>query len=161
MIKDMKFNVLLVLLFVAVFTGCKRDLKIVFPDIQDEIEQYIQKHEYMVVIYVDSTECTPCSFNNLALWKMYRKELRTYNANILLSVRNSDEQAIIDALRTIDIACPFFIDRGNKFRIINDDIFRIARDGYFVIDKNKKVVFTGSPIVNEKRWKSFKKTITK
>jgi hypothetical protein len=141
----MKVNVLWFILVIMTFAGCRQDLKLIFSDIPNEIEQYIQKYEYMVVIYVDSAECTPCSFNNLASWKMYRKELRTYNTNILLAVRNSDEQAIIDALKTIDIACPFFVDKGNKFRIMNDDIFRVARDGYFVINKNKEIVFTGSP----------------
>jgi hypothetical protein len=157
----MKFNALLSLLFITVFIGCKPDFKMVFPDITDEIEQYIQKYEHIVVIYVDSAECTPCSFNHLSSWKAYRKELSTYNTSILLAIRNSDEQAIINALKVIDITFPFFIDKGNKFRIINDDIFRVEYDGYFVINKDKKVVFIGSPIVNEERWSAFKKIIAK
>jgi hypothetical protein len=53
------------------FVGCKQDLKLVFPDVSDEIEQYIQKYEYMVVIYVDSAQCTPYVLVSLAdnSWK--------------------------------------------------------------------------------------------
>jgi peroxiredoxin len=93
------------ILFGVFFTSCGGEpIKIVFPNVvQPEIEQYMQKQKYMVVIYVDSAECTPCSLNHLSLWKKHRNELEQNKTGILLIISNSDEDAVINVLEIISI----------------------------------------------------------
>jgi peroxiredoxin len=150
---------LLILLSVTFFVGCRQEFNVIFPDrVPDEIEQYMQKCEYIVVIYIDSAECTPCSLNHLSLWKVHKKELEKHNAGILLVVRNSDEQAVINALKAIKTVFPFITDKGGRFKAING-ISQFAKSNTFVMDKNKNVVFAEYPVTDEKTWKRFIKRI--
>jgi hypothetical protein len=66
----MKLNVLIIM-FAFVFSSCKQELiKVVLPDnTTDETENYIQTYEYMVVLCVDASNCSPCLLN---LWKPYK-----------------------------------------------------------------------------------------
>jgi peroxiredoxin len=142
---------------IAFFASCKETIKIVFPNVvQSEIEQYMQKHKYMVVIYVDSAACTPCSMEHIALWKKHGEELMRSNTGVLLVIQNSDEQAIINALKSVKVTFPFIIDRGKKFKVKN---IKALITGTFVMNKNRKVIFTGSPIATEEKWNSFVKLV--
>jgi peroxiredoxin len=157
----MKHYFLLVLVVVIVSVlSCKEKIEIVFLDIiQNDVEQYMQKHKYIVVIYIDSTACTPCSLNHLTFWKKHREELDRNNTGILLVIQNSDEQAIVNTLKSIKVAFPFMIDKDRKFKAKNIKIFHLAQNNTFVMDKDKNVIFIGSPIANEKNWESFIKLV--
>jgi hypothetical protein len=134
-------------------------VKVVFPDtIQPEIEQYIREQEYIAVIYVDSSKCTPCSLHHLTLWKTHIKELNDNNTGILLIICNSDEQAVIEVLKAKNVVFPFIIDKGGKFKT-NNEIFKLVRENTFVMDKNQNVIFTESPIKDDKTWKMFVKKL--
>jgi peroxiredoxin len=153
-------NFFLLVLLVAFFTSCREEIKVVFPyAIQSEIEQYIQQQDYVIVVYIDSAACTPCSLDHLTLWKTHREELSRSNTGILLVIHNSDEQAIINTLKSIKVTFPFIIDRGRKFKAKNIGIFGMAHDNTFVMDKDRKMVFPGSPIASEEKWKSFVKFV--
>jgi Icc-related predicted phosphoesterase len=150
----------LLILVAIVSASCKETIETVFPNVvQSEIEQYIQKHKYMVVIYIDSATCTPCSLNHLILWRKHREELTRNKTGVLLVIQNSDEQAIINTLESIKVTFPFIIDREKKFKIKNIRIFSIARDNTFVMDKDREVIFVGSPIATEEKWNSFIKLV--
>jgi hypothetical protein len=152
---------ILFILFGVFFASCGDEtVKIVFPDaVQPEIEQYMQKHEHTVVIYIDSSECTPCSLNHLSLWKKHRNELTQNKTGILLIIHNSDEDAVINVLTQKKITFHFIIDRGRKFKLKNREAFGLSNGNTFVMDKNKNVIFYGSPIASEEKWKSFVKLL--
>jgi hypothetical protein len=76
-----------------------------------------------------------------------------------LVINNTNEQNIIEILKSLEISFHFVFDKKAKFRIMNDNIFRIASDGVFVIDKNKNVIFTESPIKNDKTRNDFIKLV--
>jgi hypothetical protein len=142
------------------FVSCDESIKIVFPNVvQTEIEQYMQKQKYIVVIYIDSSECTPCALNHLNLWKKHRRELAQNETGILLIINNSDEDIIINTLKNEKISFYFLIDRGKKFKLRNREAFGFSNNNTFVMDNNKNVIFNGSPIANEEKWKSFMKLL--
>jgi hypothetical protein len=85
--------------------------------------------------------------------------LKKYNTGVLLVIFTAKEQDIIDMLKSLKINFPVVFDNGGKFRIMNDKVFKLAYDGIFVIDKDKNVVFTGSPIASEEKWNSFVKLV--
>jgi hypothetical protein len=95
-------------------------VKIVFPNaVQPEIEQYMQKQKYMVIIYVDSSECTPCSLDHLSLWKKHHRELAHNETGILLIIHNSNKDAVVNVLKNKKIAFNFIFDEGRKFKCNN------------------------------------------
>jgi hypothetical protein len=144
----------------VVHTACQqRIIKVILSDnYQITIEQYIQQQKYMVMIYVDSSDCTPCSFKHLAQWYSMKAQFEKNDIGILLIFRNSDERAVIRALRSIG-TFHFVFDKGGKFKA-NNEVFKYATDNIFVMDKDKNVLFTKSPLKDEKTWKSFIKLIT-
>jgi hypothetical protein len=163
----MKINILSLFLFASflmgTFISCRKKdehkIKVVFPyTIQCEIDQYIRKYKYMTIVYIDSTACTPCTFSGLTIWKHLRKNLEENDTGILFIIRNSDEQLVVNALKTHQlITIPFIFDTIGAFKENNKDFY--LKNRIFVIDKHSNVIFTGSPIVNEKTWDSFVKLI--
>jgi hypothetical protein len=114
----------------------------------------VQAYNYVVVIYIDSSDCAPCSLRNLDLWNPRTKELKDNNTGILLVIHNSDEQAVLDAFKTTGITLPFIFDKGGKFKASNE-VFKYVRGNTFVMDKNRNAIFNESPIASEKAWNSF------
>jgi hypothetical protein len=142
-------------LSLIILTSCKNEIKVVFPeDVLNEVSQYIQACNYVVVIYIDSSSCAPCSLQNLDFWNPHKEELKDNNTGILLVIHNSDEQAVLDLFKTMRITFPFIFDKGGKFKA-NNEVFKYARGNTFVMDKNRNAVFNESPIANEQVWKQF------
>ncbi|MDR3244885.1 MAG: hypothetical protein LBT50_00450 [Prevotellaceae bacterium] len=113
----------------------------------------------MIIIYIDIAGCTPCSLSNLEPWKNYKKTLAKYDAGVLLVFRNPDEEKIIDILKSMEITFHFMFDKTGKFKAENE-IFKSVGN-ILVIDKNKNVIFSESPIKNEQTWGMFLKKIKK
>jgi hypothetical protein len=135
-------------------------MEVEFPDdVSNEITQYVRERNHVVVVYIDSSNCAPCSLRNLDFWNPHKKELKDNNTGVLLVIHNSDEQSVINTLKDLGISFPFIFDKGIKFKIKNIEIFANTRDNTFVMNKDKHVIFTGSPIASEENWKSFVKLI--
>jgi Fe-S cluster biogenesis protein NfuA len=136
--------------------SCTQELKVIFPENIDDADFNIQSHEYTAIVYIKPEGgCTACTMSNLNPWKLYKDVLSKHNVDILLIISSMDEQNIREMLKSLNITFPVVFDKKSKFKIMNDKIFQVVPDGMFVIDKNKNVIFTGSPIANEKKWKSF------
>ncbi|MDR2406529.1 MAG: hypothetical protein LBE13_00225 [Bacteroidales bacterium] len=155
----MSLNKLILGLFAVFLLSCKQELKIVFPDDIMKAEVHAVSNKHIIIIYLDSRACTACSLGNLKPWILSKKNLDKYKAGILLVIRHTDEQSVIKILHSFDIKFPVIFDKKGAFKRLNDKIFKIANDGVFVIDKDKNVIFTGSPIATEEKWKSFVKLI--
>jgi hypothetical protein len=146
-------------LFIVIFLmSCNQNVKVVFPDDIKKTETFIA-HKYEVIIYIDGRECTECSLSILNTWKLYENNLKKYNTGVLLVILTTKEQDIIDILKVTGVSFPVVFDNRGKFRIMNDEIFKVAHDGVFVIDKDKNVIFPSSPIVSEEKWNSFVKLV--
>jgi hypothetical protein len=87
---------------------------------------------------LEGTGCTSCTLQNLRPWARHKQILKKYNTNILLVINHSDEQVVIETLTNLNIFDAFNIvfDKTKQFRVINDRIFQVARDGVFVMDKD-------------------------
>jgi hypothetical protein len=150
-----KFSVLIV--FVVVLTGCKHNMKAIFPEIiQTEISQYMQEHEYTVVIYLDSANCSPCLLN---AWKPYKRILEKKNTGILLVFNDFEEQTVVDILKSINVSFHYILDKAGNFKTSNV-IFHFTNDNVFVMDKEKTVIMAESPINNDITWNTFLKKIS-
>ncbi|MDR2286867.1 MAG: redoxin family protein, partial [Prevotellaceae bacterium] len=142
-------------------TSCKKDepkINVVFPDIQYEVDQHIQKYKYMAVVYIDSAACTYCSFSALTMWKHLTKNLAENDTGVLFIIRHSDEQLVINSLKTHQLTIPFIFDKGGAFKKNNKN-FYLTKGNVFVMDKNKTIIMAESPIANGKAWERFVKII--
>jgi hypothetical protein len=147
------------LLFVL-FVSCKQELKVIFPENIDNSDfMNMRFYEYIAIVYIKPEGCTSCAMSNLTTWKLYKNILNKHNAGILLIINSRDEQNITEILKSLDIKFPVVFDKQGAFKRLNDKIFKITNDGVFVIDQDDNVIFTGSPIATEEKWKSFVKFI--
>jgi hypothetical protein len=135
---------------------CQQELTVVFHD--DTTANCIKSYEYTVIIYVKPEGCISCAMSNLiSPWEVYKKRLARYNTGILLVIDGTPEQHFDNILKSFSIPHCHTYDRTRKFRTSNDKIFQAAHGGIFVIDKEKNVIFTGSPIATVENWNSFVK----
>jgi hypothetical protein len=145
-------------IFITAFVSCNRETKVIFPEkMQDEISQYIQKHKYTAVIYVGHSQCTTCALSNLNTWKVHKKTLDKNDVGILLVFRDRDENKIIEILKSLKIVFMFIFDKTGQFGTNNEA--SLSEDNVFVMDKDKNVIFKGSPVKNEEKWNAFIKSI--
>jgi hypothetical protein len=145
-------------IFITAFVSCKHEEKAVFPvKIPDEVNQYIHKHKYTIVIYVETVQCTSCALSSLSSWKVQKKVLDRYDVGILLVFNSRDENQIIETLQSLKILFMFIFDKTGHFKASNR--MNLVNDNVFIMDKDQNVVFTGSPIINEEKWNSFIKLI--
>lgn len=152
--KPAKLGLYIILIVFCV--ACKHEIKAVLPDdYPAEVKQYMQQYKYMAMIYVDSSDYTPCSFKHLIQWYSVRNDFEKNGVGILVIFRNSDEKTVIKALRSIGTFY-FVFDKGGKFKADNR-VFKYATDNIFIMDKDRNVLFTESPLKDEKTWKSFVK----
>jgi hypothetical protein len=154
----MNLNKLILALIGICLISCEqnsKDLKTVFPDNTTKTEKYIASHKYLIIVRINENDCTPCALNDLNMWKLYKNIFDKYNIGILVVLPTATNQNSVESLQCIDIPFHIVFDEMNKFKVKNDKIFRVARDGVFVIDKDKNVIFTGSPITTEEKWNAF------
>jgi hypothetical protein len=155
----MNLNRLILGLFFILLVSCKQEpLKVTFPENIDNLDS-IWSHEYTVIIYIKPEGCISCIFNDLNPWKLYQNVLSKYDINVLLIINSMGENNVVKMLKHLNIKFPAILDKKSRFRIMNDKIFQAVPDNIFVIDKDKNVIFSGSPIVTEEKWKSFVKLL--
>jgi hypothetical protein len=157
----MNLNKLILGLCIVFLISCTQELKIVFPDDITKTKIHAMSNKHLIIIYIDSKECTTCSLRTLKPWILSKKNLDKYNIGILPVIRHTDEQDVMETLHSLDIKLPVVLDKKGDFKILNDEIFKIATDGVFVINQDDNVIFTGSMISNEKKWNSFIELVNK
>jgi hypothetical protein len=146
-------------MIVMVSTACRQELgKVILPDNYPAgIEQYMDQQKYMIMIYVDSSDCTPCSLKHLFPWDSHREKFEKNGIGILLIFRNTDERVVSRAVKLIG-TFHFVFDREGKFKEDNK-FYKYVKDNIFVMDRDNNVIMTESPLANEKAWESFIKII--
>lgn len=119
--------------------------------------------KYRMVVFVDSTECTPCSLSKLRFWNPLIKEARKKKINIdyifIVAPKPSEMDDINLELSITDLKSSIYLDTAYIFRKENPSIPNDRKYHSFLLDKNGKICFVGSPIDNEKIKAIYGKTI--
>lgn len=127
------------------------------------IEQ--QTPQFRLVVYVDSSECSPCSINKLKYWKTY---LSKYNKNyiqmlILLEAKKGEVYRIendITSSKLNNITNNIiFIDSNFVFRHKNPHVPHNSIFHTFLLNKYDSVILVGNPLKNEHIEKMFRKIV--
>ena len=111
------------------------------------------KADYQILVYVDSTECTPCYASHHGEWEGILKKSRKFAPSITLSIIIESKDISMDVKQKFmasDFDKTILIDKTGVFRK-NNPVFPESNIMHvLLLDKNNKVVLVGNPLNNEK-----------
>lgn len=117
----------------------------------DTISYDYQKNKDKILIYVNSTGCTPCKLK-LEAWKLLIKELNSISNNgvsYMFYFADKKPKEIEIMLRNEGFDLPVVIDEKNKLDKLNhfsdNENFH-----YFLLDEKNRVKIVGNPVYNTK-----------
>lgn len=116
-----------------------------------------------MVAYVDSAECTPCALSKLRFWNPLIKEARDKKINIdyvfILAPKIKDMEDVNLELANTDLQSSIYLDTAYVFMKHNPVIPKEKKYHTFLLDKENKIIFVGSPTENEKIKKIYKQKV--
>ncbi|WP_172918245.1 TlpA family protein disulfide reductase [Capnocytophaga canis] len=132
--------------------------EIIFPDnmiftkfTRDTVPYKYQDYKHKMLIYVDSTGCTPCKLK-LSSWETLKKEWDYASQNKIAFIfyfadKNPKEIQIM--LRNEGFDLPVVVDEENKLDKLNN-FSDNENFHYFLLDEKNRVKIVGNPIYNTK-----------
>lgn len=120
----------------------------------------IQHSQY--IVYIDSSECKTCILAHPeqfeALYQL-RDAHRSFGIKIILSPETDYLSEIVEEIRNLNLTFPIFFDIENKFSSSNAFLPDDYRFHSFLLDKQMKPIFVGSPFANKKAKALFEKKL--
>ncbi len=107
-----------------------------------------------IILYIDSLDCTSCTFNEIRRWNSYNKELERLNTCIVIICNSSDVKSINKVKEDMHLNYPIFLDTNQQFKLLNN-ISQKQMFQTFVVGSRNQVIWVGLPIRSEKTWKAF------
>lgn len=169
--KQLKIGILLTCLAFFSFSSCDRRKKEINEQVNKLYSSVIDvpysdmetlvvdsaylpsKADYQILVYMDSTECTPCYASHYGEWESVLKECRKYTPSITLSIiiESKDiSKNVKEKFMASDFDKTIFIDKTGVFRKKNPVFPESNIMHVLLLDKNNKVVLVGNPLNNEK-----------
>ena len=109
---------------------------------------------YRMVVYVDSAECSSCALGKLRFWNPLIKEARDKKIDIdyifILAPKPESMDDVNMELEITDLQSSIYLDTAYVFKKHNPAIPKDTKYHSFLLGKEGKVLFVGSPIDNEK-----------
>ena len=110
--------------------------------------------EFKMVVYVDSSECSPCALSHLRFWNPLIKEARQKKISIdyvfILAPNPETMDDVNMELDITDLGSSIYIDSDYVFKKSNSFIPKESKYHSFLLNKRNKVILIGSPIDSEK-----------
>lgn len=110
---------------------------------------FIEKSSYSIVTYVDSIGCISCKLK-LDRWTSFIQvmdSIASLNVPIYFFLHPSNTKSMINVLKQYKFNYPVCIDEKDSFNLLNH--FPIDMNFQtFLLDKNKKIVAIGNPVLN-------------
>ena len=118
---------------------------------------------YRMVVYVDSSACSPYTLDKMFVWNESIKKARRQDSMLkyvfIVAPKPSEMDDINLELSITDLKSSIYLDTAYIFRKENPSIPSDRKYHSFLLDKNGKICFVGSPIDNEKIKAIYGKTI--
>ncbi|MDR2773235.1 MAG: redoxin domain-containing protein [Tannerella sp.] len=134
------------------FLGSKVDLP------NTLVQQLPIENDFYLIIYLEAEDCIPCSLNKVTLLDRYRDDLKKFNTSVVLIIKENDNREQIKELFAgMKIEYPFFFDKDDYLLENNHIISTNPLCHTFIIDKNMKIIWIGSPVANAKSIERYRK----
>lgn len=104
----------------------------------------------LLIIYIDSTECSTCRISRLIWYKPVfdlAEEYGNFHVVPLVTPANEKRDFIREYLELMDSPFPIYLDEYGTFRSDNPSIPDDTRFHSFLIDNNGKPLVVGDPMV--------------
>lgn len=114
--------------------------------------------DFNMIVYVDSSECTPCELGHLRFWNPLIKESLEKSKyktglTIILAPKEKDWFDLNEEIKESDIPANIYIDSTYVFLKNNPFIPKEKKYHSFLLNKNNEIILVGNP-VNNKRIKN-------
>ena len=107
--------------------------------------------KFKYVVYVDSTECSPCKIAHLGIWNYFKNELEDNNAGLFIILFPSRDNVldIQEVHETYKHRIPIYIDTLGVFERENPQIAKMTTEYHsFLLDKDNTIVAFGDASTN-------------
>lgn len=109
--------------------------------------------KYNLLVYVDSSECTPCYASHNQEWEYTLNECKKYNPSITLTIiieSNIITEEVKDKFLRSIFPKSIFVDKTGIFRKKNPVLPNANNMHVLLLDKDHKVLLVGNPLNNKK-----------
>lgn len=103
---------------------------------------------YKVLIYKDSTSCTPCAIDRMYAWNDMIELFGKYKVRWIFIISPKKEQ-IEDAYLSIEysfLKSAIYVDTAYIFLKENKHIISSVKDNVMLLDKNNNIIVIGNPL---------------
>ena len=180
----MNRNILLLALLVTFVFGCKgsnkRDIETILSEMKSQpidlcLDRMVCRYEnrdtcisdeqcydYKMVMYMDSTECSPCRINDLYLWNDYvdRKPSKT-KFYFIFSIKKVDVVNSYLALADAGFHDCVYFDTCQAFKNSNKVIPAERQFHTFLMNAKNEIIMVGNPVENRDIQELFNKITNK
>ena len=121
---------------------------------RDSIPQFQTLGKYRMVVYTDSTSCSPCALKQFTSWGPILDSLQSCpllsNILFIFSPSRSKLEEVEYILSNSKFKYPVYLDTCNAFTKSNRDMPTDRIMHTFLIDEDGHVVLVGNPVTSEK-----------
>ena len=114
-------------------------------------------NKFKMIVYVDSTECTPCALSHLRYWNPIIKETKNLDVCyiFIIAPKMSEIYDINVEMEVTDLESSIFIDNKYVFLKRNKNIPHEDKYHTFLLNNKNDIILVGSPIHNKQIKKIF------
>ena len=130
------------------------------PDEKLEINHI--DNNYRLVVYTDSSQCTPCFISHLSDWYELLSLERNGKLNVTFIIEPPSTQydKTMERINNVQFFHPLYIDSNCKLRKNNPQIPNESMFHTFLLNKNNQIVLVGNPLHNNQIEKMLKEIIS-
>jgi len=176
---DNKVSISLISIFILIFSvfGCKDERKNIEENLSSmqlhpislNLDKMVRMHskndtsyitmkaaspKYRYIVYVDSSECSPCMIDHMYEWNGLIDSIRERNLSVdfifIVAPRYNQKEDAILAIESSGLKNDIYVDTAYTFMQANTYIPKEAKYHAFIINDSNKVVLVGN-VLNNKR----------
>lgn len=122
------------------------------------------KPDLRFVVYVDSSECSPCALDRMYMWNDLIDEAERYAGRLryVFIVAPKSTESLMDIYLSIEysgLKSYLYVDTAYSFRTANIDFPEDNRFHKFILNKNDSIIFVGNPLKSKELEDIYNRTV--
>lgn len=122
-----------------------------------------RKPDLRFVVYVDTTECSPCVLDKMYHWNDMLDETRQYHERLryifIIAPKSGQLEDVYLSLESSGLKSPVYIDTSYAFRKANPEFPEEPMYHAFLLDRNDSILLVGNPVSNSKIKEIFRRMV--
>ena len=115
---------------------------------------FFKESDFLLLVIFDEKDCLDCNLQAANVWKLYGKRLDDLKTKLIFLTDIKNSRSFAESMNNYKINWPVFYDSQGEFFDKNGEILN-EHLKTFVIDREFKFVWCGSPISTQSDWNSF------